>query len=206
MSRRFQRALQMIPAVFCSPATTSLAGQGVFLRNGLMEYGSIFGHGAYLGPDFTADYLHRAALSVIEFCGGESSDRAKLQTVADFKNNRYNPSTDTLTYTAAQAHAFEQLSKEYGEFFGEPTTNMASGPTPFGTPSNSSTDRILQLVGLGLPRPRGLAFHTPTPITGLPEPLSRSGDRRRHCLERALADRVVGGIGLLFAAFGRWNF
>jgi nitric oxide reductase subunit B len=27
-----------------------LAGQGVFLRNGLMEYGSIFGHGAYLAP------------------------------------------------------------------------------------------------------------------------------------------------------------
>src|SRR6478672_1783235 len=36
-----------------------MAGQGVFLRNGLMEYGSIFGHGAYLGPDFTAEYLHR---------------------------------------------------------------------------------------------------------------------------------------------------
>src|SRR5215472_2056573 len=28
-----------------------LAGQEVFLKNGLMEYGSIFGHGAYLGPD-----------------------------------------------------------------------------------------------------------------------------------------------------------
>src|ERR1035437_4073137 len=36
-------------------------GQEIFLKNGLMEYGSIFGHGAYLGPDFTADYLHRAA-------------------------------------------------------------------------------------------------------------------------------------------------
>ena len=36
-------------------------GQALFLREGLMEYGSIFGHGAYLGPDFTADYLHRAA-------------------------------------------------------------------------------------------------------------------------------------------------
>ncbi len=35
-------------------------GQKVFLNNGLMEYGSIFGHGAYLGPDWTADYLHRA--------------------------------------------------------------------------------------------------------------------------------------------------
>src|SRR5215472_16238871 len=40
------------------------AGQKVFLRNGLMEYGSIFGHGAYLGPDYTADYLRRAALFV----------------------------------------------------------------------------------------------------------------------------------------------
>ena len=30
------------------------AGQQVFLHNGLMEYGSAFGHGAYLGPDFTA--------------------------------------------------------------------------------------------------------------------------------------------------------
>ena len=39
-------------------------GQGVFLANGLMEYGSIFGHGGYLGPDYTTDYLHRAALIV----------------------------------------------------------------------------------------------------------------------------------------------
>src|SRR3954447_18960154 len=41
-----------------------MQGQAIFLRNGLMEYGSIFGHGAYLGPDFTADYLRRAAQSV----------------------------------------------------------------------------------------------------------------------------------------------
>ena len=38
-------------------------GQRLFLRYGLMEYGSIFGHGAYLGPDFTADTLRRSALS-----------------------------------------------------------------------------------------------------------------------------------------------
>lgn len=40
-----------------------MGGQQVFLRNGLMEYGSIFGHGTYLGPDFKTEYLHRAALS-----------------------------------------------------------------------------------------------------------------------------------------------
>lgn len=39
------------------------AGQETFLRHGLMESGSIFGHGAYLGPDFTADFLRRGNFS-----------------------------------------------------------------------------------------------------------------------------------------------
>ena len=64
------------------------AGQEIFLKNGLMEYGSIFGHGAYLGPDFTADYLHRAAEIAIAFHGGSGSDSAQQQTMADFKTNR----------------------------------------------------------------------------------------------------------------------
>ena len=37
------------------------AGQQGFLRYGLMENGTIWGHGAYLGPDFSADYLHTVA-------------------------------------------------------------------------------------------------------------------------------------------------
>ena len=187
--------------------TDILAGQAVFLRNGLMEYGSIFGHGAYLGPDFTADYLHRAALSVMEFYGGESSDRAKLQTVADFKNNRYDPSTDTLMYTAAQAHAFEQLRNDYGEFFGEPTTKYGLRPNAIRDP-----EQIRQLTAFfswsawasAALRP-GLQYSYTN--NWPPEPLVEN---------RATADAIVwsvlsliallGGIGLLFAAFGRWNF
>src|SRR4029453_16093882 len=49
-------------------------GQQVFLRNGLMEYGSIFGHGASLDPDYTADYLRRSATTVFEMNGGHQSD------------------------------------------------------------------------------------------------------------------------------------
>src|SRR6478735_11823727 len=70
-----------------------IAGQEIFLRNGLMEYGSIFGHGAYLGPDFTADYLHRAALIVIDHYGGPAYESAKQHTITDFKTNRYDSST-----------------------------------------------------------------------------------------------------------------
>ena len=42
----------------------------MFLHNGLMEYGSVFGHGAYLGPDFTADYLRRSSDFVRRANGG----------------------------------------------------------------------------------------------------------------------------------------
>src|SRR5574337_365683 len=34
-------------------------GQAVFLKYGLMDNGSIWGHGAYLGPDYSAAALHR---------------------------------------------------------------------------------------------------------------------------------------------------
>ena len=34
-------------------------GQEVFLKYGLMEHGTLWGHGAYLGPDYSAEYLHR---------------------------------------------------------------------------------------------------------------------------------------------------
>src|SRR5215467_6251922 len=108
-----------------------LAGQGVFLRNGLMEYGSIFGHGAYLGPDFTADYLHRAALIILDLLGGASSSNARLTTVDQFKTNRYNSGTGVLTYTEAQTRmaalfliqtlvggASQHYRAELGSFFG----------------------------------------------------------------------------------------
>src|ERR1051325_1604183 len=53
-------------------------GQEVFLNNGLMEYGSVFGHGAYLGPDYTADYLHRAAQIVSDHYLAPSSATAPV--------------------------------------------------------------------------------------------------------------------------------
>src|SRR5512136_2084527 len=43
-----------------------LAGQEVFLKYGLMENGTIWGHGAYLGPDFSAAYLHTLSMDAAE--------------------------------------------------------------------------------------------------------------------------------------------
>src|SRR5215210_3794952 len=103
-------------------------GQKVFLKNGLMQYGSIFGHGGYLGPDYTSDYLRRSALAVRESYGGEASDRAASRTVEDFKQNRYDPENRTLEYTGAQTEAFGEAREYYGRFFSEPSTRYGLRP------------------------------------------------------------------------------
>ena len=83
-----------------------------YADNGLMEYGSIFGHGAYLGPDLTADDLHRAALLSEEHNGGSASETARQQTIADFKANGYDEASGVLTFSPAQTEAFEYPEKK----------------------------------------------------------------------------------------------
>jgi nitric oxide reductase subunit B len=86
-------------------------GQELFLTYGLMQYGSIYGHGAYLGPDFTADYLHRAALEMQEHYGNNAE--AVVRTQKELQANRYDQATDVLTWTDGQAKAFDTLREHY---------------------------------------------------------------------------------------------
>src|SRR5512132_1250354 len=94
-------------------------GQQVFLHNGLMEYGSAFGHGAYLGPDYTADYLRRASDLVKRSYGGPASDSAARRTIEDFRTNRYDKRTGTLAVSVAQADAYRRLVPYYSRFFSD---------------------------------------------------------------------------------------
>src|SRR5215204_4147281 len=40
-------------------------GQNVWQAMGGMQVGSIWGHGSYVAPDWTADYLHREAVFIL---------------------------------------------------------------------------------------------------------------------------------------------
>jgi nitric oxide reductase subunit B len=184
-----------------------IGGQGIFLRNGLMEYGTIFGHGAYLGPDFTADYLHRAALLVTDYYGGPQSDQAKQQTITDFKTNRYNSTTGTLTYTGAQAAAFEKLSAHYQEFFSQPTTRV--GLRPKAITDAVQTRQITAFFSWSAWAATALRPRLPYSYTNNwpPEPLVGNQATADTMLWSVLSlIALLGGIGLLMAAFGRWNF
>jgi nitric oxide reductase subunit B len=93
-----------------------LHGQDVFLKYGLMEHGTLWGHGAYLGPDYSAEYLHRLA----EICGRPGSSAAE-GAERELKQNRYDASTDTLVFTPCEAASVEIQGREWEEYFRGPT-------------------------------------------------------------------------------------
>jgi nitric oxide reductase subunit B len=183
------------------------AGQEVFLRNGLMEYGSIFGHGAYLGPDYTADYLHRSALSVREQHGGENSDRAAQRTLAEFQENRYDSETDTLVYTDAQATAFAELRQHYGDFFSNPTSEFGLRPNAITDPGeiHDLTAFFAWTAWAASARRPG---HDYSYTNNWPPEDLVGNEPTANVIVWSVVSLIalLGGIGLLFAAFGRWNF
>jgi nitric oxide reductase subunit B len=91
-----------------------LEGMNVFQRYGLMEYGTIYGHGAYIGPDFTAQYLHRSALLLAANAGGEDS---ASRVAAELHENGYDPKTDTLHWSDQRGDAHRQLVAFYEQLF-----------------------------------------------------------------------------------------
>lgn len=122
-------------------------GQAIFLRYGLMANGSIWGHGAYLGPDYSAETLHRMGQHTVEaiaqqhygqpFAALQRSQQAAVQgeAIVDLKTNRYDAATATLRFTGSQAAAYRQQVDYWTAYFREPSrngglkTNLISDPT-----------------------------------------------------------------------------
>jgi nitric oxide reductase subunit B len=96
------------------------AGQNVFQKYGLMQHGTLFGHGAYLGPDFTADYLHNSALDMLAFYGEGPVPVPDLRArvARELKANTYDEAAGTITFTEGQAHSFETAVHNYQRYFG----------------------------------------------------------------------------------------
>src|SRR5215207_5455719 len=181
-------------------------GQKVFLNNGLMEYGSIFGHGAYLGPDYTADYLHRAAESVEGQYGGAGSDRAREQTIADFQANRYDEQTKTLTYTEPQAMAFTELERHYADYFSNPTTEQGLRPDAIDNPTQAHELTAFFSWSAWAAAARRPGHNYSYTNNWPPEELVDNGPTANVVLCSVVSlIALLGGIGLLFGAFRRWN-
>ncbi len=105
-------------------------GRQVWQTAGGQQLGSIWGHGAYVAPDWSADWLHREAVALLDIWANREFQRgfadltaerkaalqARLQ--AEMRANTYDGAAGTITVSADRAAAIAQVAVHYEALFG----------------------------------------------------------------------------------------
>lgn len=107
-----------------------LRGQQVWQRMGGQQVGSIWGHGAYQAPDWSADFLHRQTLALLDEYARQrfgkphaalaAPDQAAIQqqVQAEMRRNTYDERTGTVRYSDARVRSIQKASEHYTALFG----------------------------------------------------------------------------------------
>ncbi|KAB2892693.1 MAG: nitric-oxide reductase large subunit, partial [Burkholderiaceae bacterium] len=108
-----------------------LDGQTAWQSVGGMQLGSIWGHGAYQAPDWTADWLHRELTAWLDIAAERAHGKrfAELDAAAqavlqgrlrtEYRTNTYDPSTGTATVSTVRADAIAQTAHYYDQLFSD---------------------------------------------------------------------------------------
>ncbi|RJQ58125.1 MAG: nitric-oxide reductase large subunit [Desulfobacteraceae bacterium] len=107
-----------------------LDGQQVWQSIGGQQVGSIWGHGAYQAPDWSADWLHREASALQDLIGRkqygkpyEMLDSGLRASVNDamrrqMRANTFDPTTGDVVISAERAEAISAAAAHYQALFG----------------------------------------------------------------------------------------
>lgn len=124
-----------------------LDGQDYYFSRGGQHIGTIWGHGSYLAPDWSADFLHRMGLYIAaryhglppeeagrfsqrDFDALDHATRARLSALVqdEIRTNRYDATSGILLFTPHQAEAFQALTTYYTELFQNGNEGMGLQP------------------------------------------------------------------------------
>jgi len=158
-TRIYQEKPPLLDKVITTDGTELIApgeiivGQNVWQSMGGMEVGSIWGHGSYTAPDWTADWLHREAVFILdhwataefgkEYAQLDPERQGQLQgrLAEKIRVNTYDPVTATITIDPVRAEAFESNLEHYTDVF---TNGRADYAIPAG--AINDPDRMRKLA------------------------------------------------------------
>ncbi|APF18076.1 cytochrome c oxidase subunit I [Caldithrix abyssi DSM 13497] len=121
-----QKEVPPIPKVVVSEAGEVLytyddviEGKGYFQQFDLMDWGTLLGMGAYIGPDFTTDFMHKRAESLYDFYGyqmygkrGKDLTKIERGAVKERVKQDFHQETalneERVVYTTASAEAYKK--------------------------------------------------------------------------------------------------
>jgi len=217
LAARTYRDAPPIPARVVGPGGATLfsrediiAGQQIFLSHGLMENGSIWGHGAYLGPDFSAEYLHTEALEILAAARATGTNNQIVldaEVAHTLKENRYDAASGTLTLTEAEADSFRKQQDKWRDYFSAPDRNggLAAGLI-------RDPEKIRQLTAFFAWAAWASAVRRPgkpySYTNNFPyDPLAGNVPTGDAVLWSAMSLlMLLGGIAAVLFAFGRFDF
>ena len=107
-----------------------LTGQQVWQSTGGQQLGSIWGHGAYQAPDWSADWLHREATTLLDLwatreqgkpfgaldVAAQGSIRARL--LQEIRTNTFDAANGTVTISDDRLAALRATGRHYTALFG----------------------------------------------------------------------------------------
>ena len=108
-----------------------LDGQTAWQSVGGMQLGSIWGHGAYQAPDWSADWLHRELTAWLDLAAqqqhgtgyaalaGPQQAALRQALKAEYRANRADPASGVLTVSPLRAQAMAQTATYYRELFSD---------------------------------------------------------------------------------------
>src|SRR5262245_43426196 len=160
-----------------------MSGQGVWQTMGGMEVGSVWGHGSYVAPDWTADWLHRESEHMLN--AWATAERATSYDGLDperqasllarlrqlMRTNRYDGSTGVLTIDPVRAQAFEANTAYYAAVFRDGRSDYAIPPGTLIDPSRMRALAAFFFWTAGRRRPSAWGRASASRATG---PTSRS--------------------------------
>ena len=194
-------------------------GQQVFLKKALMNNGSIWGHGAYLGPDFSAQYLHNLALEVRNYIASEKYNVSfkdlspnQKESLVGFTGeflarNGYNYDSHTLLYTEPEIKSFNDQIPYWTEYIQKSPANRGLSKTLI-----TDKEELRQLTAFFAWAAWASAVHAPgkkySYTNNFPyEPLIGNGPSSAAILWSALSlITLLAGIAVILAFFGRFNY
>ena len=106
-------------------------GQEAWLSAGGQQLGSVWGHGSYVAPDWSADWLHREALALRAVWAQREfgkpfeqlgvGQQAELDGLLknEMRRNTYDVNTRTITLSPERTEAVKQVIKHYMGLFGK---------------------------------------------------------------------------------------
>lgn len=126
-------------------------GMNVWQSLGGHQLGTIWGHGSYVAPDWSADWLHREAVFLLNFYSKgnfnrsyddlSSENQAMLKALLrkELRTNTYNSRTEELLISPQRAEAFKQISKHYAGLFTD-DPSLSDLRESYAIPDNSIKD------------------------------------------------------------------